>query len=132
MTDTGMNAAMLVTLYDTSITTSFGYYLAQVEAEQQTKYACTEETGKCSNEELAFLQWGGSEITLNPLYSDSTYTPISTTVADWGPAVGGSVAECPGITIAPEYYYYTSDPYSHGSGVAPKFSIVQVQKIVSP
>jgi len=69
-------------------------------------------------------------ITLDPLNGNNTYTPISFSVANWGPAVGGSVAECPGITVAPEYFTYTQDPFSDKSGVPPQFSIVQVGRIV--
>lgn len=61
--------------------------------------------------ELSSLQWGSSFITLNPVYGTSAeskmYTPITNTVAKWGPSVGGVVAEMPGCPTPVEYYYYT-------------------------
>jgi len=35
------------------------------------------------------------------------YTPVTNTVAKWGPSVGGVVAEMPGCPTPVEYYYYT-------------------------
>jgi hypothetical protein len=47
------------------------------------------------------LQWGSSGVTLNPLHSDPSYTPVQNTTVNWGdwPVYGVT-------NYAPEWYYY--------------------------
>lgn len=78
----------------------------------------------CSATFISNAQWGASMITLTPPYTDADYFPVDSTnetlsVIDWG---------VPGITKAPEYFYYSQFHYAPFSGAqsAPALDAWQV------
>lgn len=80
---TDLTVSEIATLFDTSITTSLGYYVKNYANQVALKYGCVNQAN-CTADEIAQKQWGQSLITLNPINADPFYTPVKNTCLKWG------------------------------------------------
>jgi hypothetical protein len=104
MESTGMTEAEFTTFYDVNQVNSFSFWLKVDLDDISEHYSCPSSeynaysTTNCTAEYIAQGQWGSSMVTNNPILTDETLFPSSTTYNTWN------------STIVPEpceYYYFS-------------------------
>jgi len=120
-----MTTAELNTFYSATNSSFFGYQLQQAVNYTYTAYSCPSAMDEdptltfyqnCSSTYLANYQWGSSHFTLNPPYTDQWYFPAGNNETGTNETLSVATWGVPGITIAPEYFYYSQFHYAPFSG----------------
>lgn len=127
MAETGFTQDQYDTFYDTSVSTSFGGVLKQMNENNYDAFNCHENPNhptmskNCTGEELGYRQWGSSEITLNNQTDCINMLQPSWSIASWG---DWYIDDLP---TAPEYYWYSQFTYEE----VPALSGQQASNITS-
>lgn len=112
-------------LYDTSVPTSLGTAITRQCEWISTSFGCSSPQN-CSSTYLASLQWGSSQVTLNPPNPSAEYCPYSQTMSNWG---AYKIADMP---QPPEYYYYSQLYFNQTEFTATKLNTTQVELVQNP
>jgi hypothetical protein len=105
LTSTGWSNETYDSFFDSSNPNSFGGVLSQVNANNSDHFKCTDLSKNCTSEELTLIQWGSSNVTLNPLISNFNYTAPTRTISDWGQY------PIPFVLEAPEYWFWAGKAF---------------------
>ena len=109
MNATGLNQAQTTALFDPLSPGSFGAILRQVMGKEQEAWNCT--TFNCTASELVWRQYGASELTINPIYTEGAdvyFIPTAYSIYDWG--LGQMT---PGVRGPPEINAYLKFPFQN-------------------